>query len=269
MKFDLRTFEHTKNPSIPWTLNELEKIKEQAVADGDEERANNCWRESQALKLTIVFLEAFHKIKCKQYREAWYDLEQCEIGCNVVRQNSSEEFFLGKNLGFIAYQVSNLQSLYPYSVFSSPGFTVGYFKCGICDHKIRPRSRCSHVKGVVYSGKLCTHIAHDVVFNEISIVSKPVQKYSVVHNDETLSFAVLEHLMTVLDGAFEDWDVIWTTRKFPIERFFRVGLDRECPCKSGNKFGACCSDKTEVEIPHIDFVFHKDIPDLPGIVFPY
>lgn len=269
MKFELTTLEHTKNPDIKWVLSELEKVKEQAIVLGDEERANSCWRESEALQLTLTYIEAFHKIMRREYREAWYDLERCEIKCNFIRRNSNEEFCLNKNIYFISHQVSNLQSLYPYCVFSSPGMVVGYYSCGICDHKIRPRSRCSHVKGQIYNGKLCVHVAHDIVLKEISIVTKPVQKYSVVHNDETLDFSVLEHLMAVLVEAFDEWDVIRTTKKFPIDMFSRVELDSDCPCKGGSKFGQCCSTKTEVEIPHLDFVFRRDIQNLPGVRFPY
>lgn len=269
MKFELTKLEHTENPEIQWTLNELDKIKEHAISLEDEESANNCWRESESLKLTLSYIKAFHKIKRKEYREAWYDLEQCEIMCKFIAQNSSEEFCLSKNIYFINHQVSNLQSLYPYCVFASPGMIAGYYSCGICNHKIRPRSRCAHVKGKIYNGKLCTHVANNVTLKEISIVTKPVQKYSVIHNDESLDFSALEYAMTALEEAFDEWNLTRTTKKFPIEMFSRVATDSECPCKSGIEFGNCCSKNEEIEIPHLQFSFRRAPKNLPEIIFPY
>lgn len=269
MKFELTKFEHTKNPDIQWALSELERIKEQAAIAEDENLANNCWRESEALQLTLTYIKAFHKLKSADYREAWYDLEQCEIKCKIIARNSSEEFCLAKNIHFISQQVSNLQSLYPYCVFSSPGMVVGYYSCGICDHKIRPRSRCAHKKGKIYNGKLCVHIAHDIVLKEISIVSKPVQKYSVVHNDETLDFSALQYLMPALEDAFDEWAFIKKTKSFPIDMFSRVDLNSECPCKSGEIFRQCCSNKADVTIPHLEFLLPRPVPNLPKIRFPY
>lgn len=85
-----------KNPDIQWALSELERIKEQAAIAEDENLANNCWRESEALQLTLTYIKAFHKLKSADYREAWYDLEQCEIKCKIIARNSSEEFCLAK-----------------------------------------------------------------------------------------------------------------------------------------------------------------------------
>ncbi|WP_198920011.1 zinc chelation protein SecC [Pseudomonas chlororaphis] len=269
MKFNLLTFEDAQNPDIPWILNELDKEKKLAVLHGNEERANDCWRESEALQIALLYIEAFQKIKNREYREGWYSLERCEIKCKFLQENSSEEFCLKKRVFFISDRISALQSLYPYSVFSSPGFTVGYYTCSICNHKIRPRSRCAHVKGKIYSGELCLHRGHDLEFKEISIVSKPVQKYSVVHDDRTLDFSILEYLMSALDDGFEGWDMIHTTMSFPIERFNRVEPNHECPCRSGAQFGVCCADKKEIEIPHIAFALETPPTQPLGIKFPY
>ncbi|WP_162934915.1 zinc chelation protein SecC [Pseudomonas cavernae] len=269
MRIELSTFEDSDSPEIARILDELKEIKKNAIALGDEERANNCWRELEALELNLIYIKAFHKIKNKQYREAWYDLEQCEIKCQFIQENSSKDFCAKTRVSFIGAKALSWQSLYPYCVFSSPGFTVGYYTCSICDHKIRPRSRCAHSKGKIYNGELCLHVGHDLELKEISIVSKPVQKYSVVHNDETLDFSLIEYLIDFLEDAFEEWGAIRTRMKFPIEKFSRVKLDQDCPCKGGGRFGDCCSTKSEIEIPHVDFVFHKEISNPAEIRFPY
>jgi hypothetical protein len=270
MKIKLTTINHTNQPQIQQYIELLKEKKRIASGSGDAETANNCWRELETLELNILFIKAFHNIKLKNYRQAWEELEQCEIKDVFIRENSSAEYMVTSRLDFINEKVSKWQSLYPYCIFCSPGFKIGYYACSICGHKIRPRSRCEHKKGKVYNGKLCLHEAHDLEILEISIVTKPVQKYSVMHDDSTLDFTLLDHLSSFLAHAFEDWDLNWTKMKFPIERFDSISKEDKCPCKSNKTFEACCMGKLEVEIPHIDFLLSKPLPiDAKTIIFPY
>lgn len=270
MKIKLINIEDAHKPVISQILRELDRKKKEAVSLGNEELANNCWRESEALKVNVKYIEAFEKIKSKNYRDAWIDLERCEIDVDSIKRNSGPNFFIKSRCYFIKSQVSKWQSLYPYCLFLSPGFKVGYHTCSICNHKIRPRSRCSHVKGKIYGGELCVHQMHNVEMLEISLVNKPVQKYSVAHNDETLDFSLINYLSDLLDNAFEYWEAHWTRMSFPIERFSQVDSDSDCPCKSGKRFEECCINEKEISIPHVNFNFFKEIPDQKAKVrFPY
>lgn len=270
MKINLVTLDDARKPLVNELLEKLLEAKKEAVVKGNEELANNCWREAEALKLNVLYIEAFAKLKGNKYRDAWNDLERCEIDSSCIEENSSEEYFASSRARFIKDKVEKMQSLYPYCVFASPGFTVGYYTCSICAHKIRPRSRCGHIKGKIYNGELCVHEAHDLEFREISLVTNPVQKYSVVHNDETLDFSLIDYLCDLLDNAFEEWDINWTKRSFPIDRFSNVEPSANCPCKSNKPFKECCINKDEVIIPHVDFVFSKNIPENKAeIRFPY
>ncbi len=235
------------------TLAKLAVAKRIAAEKGEENQANQLWREIQAITIVSTYVSAIKKIKQKKYRDAWCELEQCEITCKFLRENSDNDFFNNSRVEFVKKYVSKWQSLYPYCVFASPAMLVGYYTCSICNHKIRPRSRCEHIKGLIYNGMLCTHQGHDLQIREISLVTNPVQKYSVVHNDETLDFSILEYLCSHISNPFDEWETHWTTKKFPISRFYSVSKDHKCPCQSGNKFGQCCSDKVEIEIPHVDF----------------
>ncbi|MEQ8485881.1 MAG: hypothetical protein RIB46_16095 [Pseudomonadales bacterium] len=259
MKIKLLTLEDAQNDNVTEMLDALNKKRQQAVDQGDEALANDCWREIEALELNLLFVEAFHKLGEHQYREAWHDLERCEIKCESLKRNTSDQYFERSRARFIQQMVTRWQSLYPYCIFVSPAMTVGYYECSICGHKIRPRSRCTHQKGRVYLGELCVHVARDVQLGEISLVTNPVQKYSVLHNDETLDFSLISHLREMLDHPFEPWDLNWTTKKFPRERFSAVTGDAACPCKSGKAFGDCCIDQPEVEIPHVDFLLSKQV----------
>lgn len=251
-------------------LTALDDAKNAASANGQEDKANQLWREIQALKIAATFVSAIKNIRENKYREAWRELEQCEITCKFLGENSSAEFFQESGVQFIETYVGKWQSLYPYCLFASPGMVVGYYTCGICNHKIRPRSRCQHVKGRIYNGELCTHQAHDLEIREISIVTKPVQKYSVMHDDETLDFALLKYLCSHIKSPFDEWEAHWTTKKFPKARFEAVPEDQRCPCQSGNIFSECCSGKDEIEIPHVDFTLRNGLNDQAEVErFPY
>ncbi|QUM89532.1 hypothetical protein HWV03_12340 [Moritella sp. 36] len=270
MKIELTTLEDAESLSITSIIDALKIEKQKAIECNDEAKANNCWRELESLELNLLYIRAFHNIKSHEYRAAWELLEQCEIKYEVLIRNSSEEYLNNTRLTFIKNKIPKWQSLYPYCLFCSPGFKVGYYSCSICDHKVRPRSRCEHKKGKLYNGELCSHVAHDLEMFEISIVSKPVQKYSVIHDDSTLDFTLLERLSIYLDNAFEEWDLNWTTMKFPVERFKNIKKEDKCPCESGNEFQACCIGKEEIEIAHLDFIFSKALPnDAEAIMFPY
>ncbi|MCD9480489.1 hypothetical protein [Photobacterium phosphoreum] len=270
MKISLSTLEDVNDPELQTYLDELKKRKEQAQVCNNEEVANAYWREIEAIELNITFIKCFGHLKAKQYRTAWNLLERCEINCKFLIENSTTEFQKKKRVSFIQEFIVKFQSLFPYCVFVSPGFKVGFYTCGICGHKVRPRSRCKHKKGKVYNGQLCLHEGHELEPIEISIVDKPVQKYSVMHDDSTLDFSLLDYLMEVLNCAFEYWDYVKTKMSFPRERFATFTSDDLCPCKSGSYFKDCCESKSEIEIPHIDFIFTKEIPDdKEKIKFPY
>lgn len=270
MKIDLINLDDTKKIEINRIIDVLKAEKEKAVKNGDEVKANNCWRELETLELNILFIRAFHNIKSQKYRDGWNELEQCEIKYSFIRDNSSEEYLCNPRLKFIKNKIAKWQSLYPYCLFCSSGFKVGYYSCSICNHKVRPRSRCEHKKGKIYNGELCVHVAHDIEVLEISIVTNPVQKYSVMHDDSTLDFTLLERLSTFLVNAFEEWELNRTTMKFPIERFNSISKGDKCPCKSGKSFEECCMEKEEIEMPHVDLIFSKPLPrDAETITFPY
>lgn len=260
MNLSLETVSDTQATELKQLLVVLKKTKEEAAAKGHEETANRYWRELEALELNALYINAFDKIKRKKYRDAWVELEQCEIKCKFIQTNSDPQFLERARIGFISEKVEKLQSLYPYCLFASPEFIVGHHACSICGHRITPRSRCEHKKGKIYNGELCVHIVHDLEFRGISLVANPVQKYSVLHNDETLNFSLLDHLFEVLEDPFEEWDARWTTKAFSIEQFSNVDPDSHCPCGSKKSFESCCIEKDEVILPHVDFVFSREIP---------
>src|SRR5690554_2074468 len=120
MKISLVTLEDTQNPAISELFEKLSDKKKIAVSQGDEGLANSCWREEEALKLNILYIEAFAKLKEHEYREAWQDFERCEINARFISENSGDSFLRKSRVGFIKEKVASWQSIYPYCVFASP-----------------------------------------------------------------------------------------------------------------------------------------------------
>ncbi|MCS5989545.1 hypothetical protein LNP02_02145 [Klebsiella variicola subsp. variicola] len=94
-------------------------------------------------------------------------------------------------------------------------------------------------------------------FLEVSIVSTPAQKYSVMHDDATLDFTLIQYISNILENAFEEWDLNRTTMSFPKERFANVRNEDDCPCKSGREFHSCCSDKKKLKFHILISYFQK------------
>ena len=187
----------------------------------------------------------------------------------MLEENSDTDFIESFNVEWFKKHIEYWQSLFPYSVFFSPSFIVGYHTCSICDHKIRPRSRCEHKKGKLYNGEVCYHAVHDILdVPEVSIVTNPVQKYSVALID--YDYTAVNYVAERLDDPLESWKAVKTKKSYPREKFASVKGDDLCPCQSKEKFSECCSSKDEITIPHFKIEFQKYIrPELQYEHFPY
>ena len=100
MKIELITIGDTENRELKKVIEYLEAEKKSAIANGDEDKANNCWLHLESLDLNILFIRAFNNIKLKNYRQAWYELEQCEIKESYIRENSYKDHIVASRLDF-------------------------------------------------------------------------------------------------------------------------------------------------------------------------
>ncbi|MDG3424686.1 hypothetical protein P5E72_24720, partial [Vibrio parahaemolyticus] len=136
-------------------------------------------------------------------------------------------------------------------------------------HIIKPRSRCKHKKKYLYEGKICYHIVSDAEFIGLSLVEKPIQKYSVIHDDSNLNFAQIDYLMQILDSPFEPWFSVKTKKAYPRSMFKNVDLNAKCPCTSGKAFVDCCEGNEQISIPHIVFSVKNPPKKAPLDYFPH
>jgi hypothetical protein len=157
-------------------LDYLSNAKTKAVATGDEPLAKRIWCLEEAIKLQDKYISAFKLLKSNKYYDAWCLLEKVEHGANRLAGRLSHADMLNFQISFIGMQTIRLQSVFPYKVFISPEYVRQRPRCGLCNAKITPKSRCQHEPGEIYGGELCVRNWDIVEVRAIALVTNPVQK---------------------------------------------------------------------------------------------
>jgi hypothetical protein len=251
----LAAFE-SRESSIDGALRKsLNELKVRAVSERDELMAKAVWCLEQIADVQDRFVRAFHEMKAGRYYRGWCLLEQAEIGLHHLGRHFADPTDLF-GLRFIAESVPAMQALFPYCYFLSPGFIREEAECGICRAPIRPRSPCGHEVGEIYEGRMCTRITTKATMLEVSLVTAPVQKYSVTFTKGVkYNYAKIDYLIRALPSPWARWEVERQTRQKPRGDFNDLALDEHCPCGSRRLFQDCCSEEETVEIPHWQFIF--------------
>lgn len=252
-------------------LEEARSCLDVAIAGDDEKQANFAWFLSEVAFCWAEYLAAFALLQEGLFYESWCKFERIEISLLNLRENALRDRDLFR-LSFLDTRVKEFQSLYPYAMFFSPEIIVGHETCSICQQKINPWRFCGHRVGRVYKGRLCYREAHDIEFISISLVTKPVQKYSVGfmqdengntidHYDYSMVKFVIDRLRSPTDGFSTEWRSAY----HPHELFSHISMKDSCPCGSGIVYGDCCRERPGVIRPHLQIWFEKDPPlDLPN-----
>ena len=256
--------------------NSIASAKESAVALGNQNKAKYLWCLENILDVQGNFLESFLDMKQKKFYNAWMTLERIAI----TLSNLDKHFQNGTNdpycLEFIEKSVKQFQSLFPYVYFTSPGFIVYEKKCSICNQIIKLREPCDHIKGEIYDGEMCVHEVTNMKILEISIVTDPVQKYSVpfIQNSkgETVDqydYSLVEYVSSGLNHPFVDWKVERTFIRYPHSFFPDLAPTDKCPCDSGKSYKDCCSREAGILRPHAKVYFgERPIANIPRFTYP-
>jgi hypothetical protein len=245
--------------------------KREAVARGDEVLAKKFWCYEQVGELHKVWATSFCLLKNEQFYDVWCALEKCEL---IIRFLDPHLAVVGGDrfgVQWMQKAIERFQSLYPYKLFFSPAIVELEKICSVCRARISARVRCGHEVGEIYGGEMCARIVTKGDVLEISLVEQPVQKYSVpfLSDEKTgksrdhYSYAVVKYAVLALPDRFTPWQVKQTTKRYPIARFRNHNLQSRCPCGSSETFQECCSGKSEVEMPHLQFVFAAEPKNLP------
>jgi hypothetical protein len=238
------------DPQVP---SELIKLKEQAVADKDENTANYIWCLQQVYKIQSSYLIAFERMKSGKFEDAWYALDRTDIEISFLDPHFKKYF--GCPVGFKFYigpilnSVKQFQKLFPYRLFTSREDIVKEEKCSICGKKISLRHGCNHRIGQLYMGEMCCHEITDMEFLAIDIVTDPFDKYAIIKMEgQEYNYAPLEQLMNVITDPFTLWNVDELQVVNP--EYKNIGRNDLCPCGSGKKYKKCCLGTDRIYTKH-------------------
>ena len=253
----------------------LAEQKNSMVYRNDEDGAKLVWRLQQALRAQDLYLRAFVAMKEGRFYDAWRDLEQGELALYFLEPHEAE-FWFDFRLDFIRDYIEKWQGLFPYKIFVSPEILELKKICSICRTKVSLRNPCVHRVGEIYRGEICCRIVTEAELLGVSIVTNPVQKYSVVflsdpetgEQRDQYNYALVEYAIAAVRQPFHTWSTTSSQRLQPHERFRHVGRNDHCPCDSNFKYKECCLQRTGVLRPHVQFSFKVAPPsDLPAEIY--
>lgn len=257
----------------------LGRLKRRAVSKGDQHAAKLAWCYETILSAQESYLGAFQAMKQGEFYEAWKSLERVEIEIpSLMRHFSLEDASDPFKISFMQAQTILFQSLFPYKFFLSPAMLHLEKVCSICRTPISLHHPCPHRKGEVYDGELCCHEITKADILELSIVTEPVQKYSVLFLKEEgdpegevdhYNYTLVNYVISALREPFDKWDVKWTKTRHPHSLYSHVPVGDPCPCGSGTPYRKCCLPTPGVLRPHVQVLLAVPPPEaIPRLVLP-
>ncbi len=245
---------------------DLAGVKASAVERGDQDLASAAWCLEQIAAAQEFYLMAFSQCRQRQFYAAWCELERGEVRLSWLRRHFLDpRHSLGVEI--LCDRITRMQALFPYRVFLSPGLLVKRMRCSICGEIIRLRRSCGHRRFSLYDGEMCGRILEDVEPLEVSLVERPVQKYSVAFPQGlgSYNYALVDYLVRALETPWSEWSVEIQKRRrvlpeYDTPAYRKLGRNERCACGSGLKFKKCCLDKMREEHEHYQFSFGGTVP---------
>jgi hypothetical protein len=261
------------NPGLQQVRTDLARAKAEAVEKCDQTTAKHVWCLETILDIQTAYTDAFRELKSGQHYPAWCKFEHAEISALHGAKHCEHGWGMF-HVPFILTQIEKLQALFPYRYFVSPAMLHKQMKCSICGKEISLRRPCGHIRGEIYNGELCTRVVLKFEVLEISIVTNPVQKYSVVFpggDDEPdpYDYTLVDYVTRGLRTPFDDWKTTWTTMRYPHSLYSHIPPTDPCPCGAARTYAGCCLMEEGVLGPHVAVEFSSPPPaDLPRLVLP-
>lgn len=213
----------------------------------DEAEKDRLWFITAFATGTEKYLDALRQLRRGDFYKGWCTLEEAEI---VFARQEDNPFI--PDLRTLSEQRADLialwQSTFPYRHFVSPGMILKRWECSICCKQSTPVEPCGHIPGRVYAGQFCYRRILDCQPREVSIVTDPVQKYSVLQLE--YNYSVVRYVLDHLDSPFQPWSGEWTHKRHPHQHFTDRPANGPCPCNSSLRYSECCQREVGVRLPH-------------------
>ena len=241
----------------PNILNDILAYKKKFQNAKDEDNANYYWLLEQIFLIQRGFVDAFEKIKKRNYEDAWVKFDEVDIKIGSVEQNFKIDNALDKyHLCFIGQMIKEYQKLFPYKLFLSRESVIKKEKCNICGKEIKLRDRCRHVPGKIYCGELCLREVMDFEIKKFVVVSDPFDKYCFLKIvDQEYDYSVLEKLTQIVKNPYEKFSV--EVKKIKSDEYKNIGRNEVCPCGSGKKYKNCHLGTADEMMDYMHIVLYK------------
>jgi hypothetical protein len=186
---------------------------------------------------------------------AWEALQNALSMLRVIKRFSSID------VACFESQLTEIEKLFPYKVFSSIGFLVERFKCSVCGDNIDSLN-CPHRCGYLYHGEMAHAVADGETFriDHIAMVENPRDKRCVVwlaDGSSSEAFQALHFLSDkLISGEVKPLDIshlAFSKRTRQNPQWIKLGRNDHCFCGSGKKFKKCCQSKRNIETDHVAF----------------
>lgn len=217
-----------------------------ALAKNSNEK-NRLWFIGAFAEGTELYLQAYRLLRRGSYLDGWRTLEKAELA--FARQEKNP--IISELIASVERRsdlIALWQSTFPYRYFISPGMVLKRWECSICGKCSTPVDPCGHIPNRVYAGELCYRRILDCEPKEISIVTDPVQKYSVLQLE--YDYSVVRYVLEHLTGPFCEWSGEWTYKRHPHIHFSDRPYDGPCPCDSKLRYSECCLPTDGVRLRH-------------------
>ena len=233
------------------------------VNNGNESTLNEFFVLRCYVSLFKSYTSVWLKIVNGQFSESWNSLQDSLDQLRTVKRFASTEN--NKAIDFLEFQLTQLEHLYPYSIFASIGAFFERMECNICG-KDMDTSECIHLQGELYHGEMACGIIRELSPDHVSLVENPADKRCVVSYDDKgeqfkavrfLSELICEKKLTITQFG----ELKHSKRRVKNKEFKKIGRNELCFCGSGKKFKRCCISKEYVESPHIDISPNGNSPE--------
>lgn len=244
------------------------QLKKQYIISVKEELSKKCLLYESVIRIQYNYLKLYKLILKDKHENAWSYIIDIENELNLIKPYLFEDFSKYK-LDSIEDKITKIQTLFPYKLFFSAGYTVENYKCSICGKTITLRNRCEHKKGNIYNGRWCYWIKQNIInFDHVAVVFNPKNKKCIPTNinGERLDFSLVNELVTHLHKPYLNWDLKWTKIRHPHDFFKDVKGTDNCPCDSGLLYKDCCLKEHGVLRPHVEFDLGKGFCDNPNAI---
>ena len=243
-------------PASYWSI--VDDLRNKAVVENEELIAKAVWCLETIGSAQYYFIKAFEQLRSDEFYQGWCTLERCELSLLHLRQHY-HPIHDSFGIDHMESHVVQIQDLFPYVCFLSPTYRVLEAECSICAARMTLRSGCEHRIGEIYAGRSCHRIVTKADCLEISMVTNPVQKYSVLFTAGGFNYGAVHYVISGLQSPWSRWSYARSRIKTDKGLYPYTGRNDPCPCGSEREYKRCCIEKKRLK-EHVQVSF-EEAPD--------